>query len=100
MPVRRLKKKPLKNQTEIPRSKTVVKTEFERPVLRMFECLVHVENAQRELMQSAIYSGPDVSAMKEHHLNASYHLEALRALYEKYWRSIDNSFEQLNRESC
>lgn len=73
-----------------------LKVEMERPVLRMFECLVHAEQAKAHLDQIGVYSGPDSEEMGNLARELRAKVEELRVLYRAYWKQVQIQTEKNN----
>lgn len=59
-----------------------------RPVLRMFECLMHLEQAKIQLDMVGITTGKYHVEMDKHRADARASLAELIRLYSEYWKSI------------
>lgn len=97
MPVSFKKKRPVKKlpvkakivkKEPTPERVTVKVSGIQRPVARMFECLVHAEQALKHIEQIGVFTGPDVEKMQEVKGEARNVCNELKALYRKYWKSI------------
>lgn len=73
---------------KVPVTRPTEPPKVEQPVLRVFECLVHVEACIRNLDMVGIYVGPDREAMHATRTEAAASLLKLQELYKKYWKDV------------
>ena len=77
--------------SKAPTSKLTVaplKTTLERPVLRAFECLVHVEHALKSLQGVGAFVGEDAEKQRALTEQINQDLIQLHLSYKTYWKQV------------
>lgn len=87
-------KKPVQKPVSSPAKKPTVertaplKTTLERPVLRAFECLVHLEVAKAALDKVGIFLGEDAERQQALKAQILEDLNQLHLTYKQYWKRV------------
>lgn len=69
--------------------RAVLKTGIPRPTLRVFECLVHLEQAKEHLDKVGISVGEDPEETRNIRDALKEDLNRLLRIYQTYWKQID-----------